>query len=130
MLLSELFDAAQLRLRLLHAASGAYDRPIGRIITTDRLEPGNYLNGGELVLTGLVWRRSPADSETFVASVAGRGHLPQRILQQSRHLEASHLTTHLAGRPPPAPPTAFAVITYGDRFGAAIGYAIARTANP
>jgi hypothetical protein len=73
MLLSELFDAPQLRLHLLHAARGAYDRPIGRIITTDLLEPGNYLNGGELVLTGLVWRRSPADSETFVASVADRG---------------------------------------------------------
>lgn len=73
MLLSELFDAPELRLRLLHAASGTYDLPIGRLITTDLLEPGNYLNGGELVLTGLVWRRSAADSETFVASVAGRG---------------------------------------------------------
>jgi hypothetical protein len=72
-LLSELFDAPELRLRLLHAARGAYDHPIGRLITTDLLEPGNYLNGGELVLTGLVWRRSAADSETFVASVAGRG---------------------------------------------------------
>ncbi|GAA1587522.1 PucR family transcriptional regulator ligand-binding domain-containing protein [Kribbella sancticallisti] len=72
MLLSELFDAPELGLRLLHAAEGA-DRPIGRLVTTDLLEPGNYLNGGELVLTGLVWRRSPADSETFVASVAGRG---------------------------------------------------------
>ncbi|MEV6415871.1 helix-turn-helix domain-containing protein [Kribbella sp. NPDC051718] len=73
MLLSELFEPPELRLRLLHAARGAYDRPIGRIITTDLLEPGNYLNGGELVLTGLVWRRSAKDSETFVASVAGRG---------------------------------------------------------
>jgi hypothetical protein len=73
MLLSELFDAPDLRLHLLHAARGSYDRPIGRLITTDLLEPGNYLNGGELVLTGLVWRRTAADSETFVASVAGRG---------------------------------------------------------
>lgn len=73
MLLSELFDAPELGLRLLHAAGGSYDRPIGRLVTTDLLEPGNYLNGGELVLTGLVWRRGAADSETFVASVAGRG---------------------------------------------------------
>lgn len=68
-----LFDAPELGLRLLHAARGAYDLPIGRLVTTDLLEPGNYLNGGELVLTGLVWRRSSADSETFVASVAERG---------------------------------------------------------
>ena len=73
MLLSELFDAPELRLRLLHAAEGVDVRPIGRLITTDLLEPGSYLSGGELVLTGLVWRRSAADSETFVQSVAERG---------------------------------------------------------
>lgn len=73
MLLSQLVDAPELGLRLLHPAGDAYDGQIGRLVTTDLLEPGNYLNGGELVLTGLVWRRSPADSETFVASVAGRG---------------------------------------------------------
>jgi hypothetical protein len=72
-LLSELFDAPELGLRLLHGARDVYDRPIGRLVTTDLLEPGNYLSGGELVLTGLVWRRSATDSETFVASVAGRG---------------------------------------------------------
>ncbi|WP_328993238.1 helix-turn-helix domain-containing protein [Kribbella sp. NBC_01245] len=73
MLLSELVDAPELGLHLLHLAQDVYDRPIGRLVTTDLLEPGNYLNGGELVLTGLVWRRSAADSETFVTSVAGRG---------------------------------------------------------
>lgn len=72
MLLSELLDAPQLGLRLLHAGPDS-GRPIGRLVTTDLLEPGNYLSGGELVLTGLVWRRSAADSEVFVASVAGRG---------------------------------------------------------
>lgn len=73
MLLSELFDAPELGLRLLHQAPDTSGRPIGRLVTTDLLEPGNYLSGGELVLTGLVWRRGPTDSETFVASVAGRG---------------------------------------------------------
>ena len=73
MLLSELLDAPELRLRLLYAAEDALSRPLGRLITTDLLEPGNYLSGGELVLTGLVWRRSVADSETFVASAAKRG---------------------------------------------------------
>lgn len=73
MLLSELLDAPELGLRLLHSAGGALDRPTGRLVTTDLLEPGRYLNGGEVVLTGLVWRRRPADSELFVASMAGRG---------------------------------------------------------
>jgi DNA-binding PucR family transcriptional regulator len=72
-LLSELLDAPELGLRLLHSAGGMLDRPIGRLVTTDLLEPGRYLNGGELVLTGLVWRRRPMDSEVFVASMAGRG---------------------------------------------------------
>lgn len=73
MLLSELLEAPELGLRVLHAAPGALERPIGRVVTTDLLEPGRYLSGGELVLTGLVWRRSPEDSETFVDSVSGRG---------------------------------------------------------
>lgn len=73
MLLSELLDAPELGLRLLHLADDALDRPVGRLVTTDLLEPGRYLSGGELVLTGLVWRRSEADSETFVSSMAVRG---------------------------------------------------------
>jgi hypothetical protein len=73
MLLSELLAAPGLGLHVLHEAPGSLGRPIGRVVTTDLLEPGRYLTGGELVLTGLVWRHSPEDSETFVASVAGRG---------------------------------------------------------
>ncbi|WP_350279648.1 helix-turn-helix domain-containing protein [Kribbella sp. HUAS MG21] len=73
MLLAELLDAPELGLRLLYSAGGVLDRPIGRLVTTDLLEPGRYLSGGEVVLTGLVWRRQPTDSEVFVASVAGRG---------------------------------------------------------
>ncbi|MFI6477933.1 PucR family transcriptional regulator [Nonomuraea sp. NPDC050663] len=48
-------------------------RPIRWVVTTDLLDPGRYLNGGELVLTGLVWRTRPADSETFVAALARAG---------------------------------------------------------
>ncbi|TDO59938.1 DNA-binding PucR family transcriptional regulator [Kribbella sp. VKM Ac-2571] len=73
MLLAELLDAPELGLRLMHSAGGTLDRPIGRLVTTDLLEPGRYLSGGEVVLTGLVWRRQAADSEVFVASMAGRG---------------------------------------------------------
>lgn len=73
MLLSELLAAPGLSLRVLHHAGASLDRPVGRVVTTDLLEPGRYLTGGELLLTGLVWRRTPEDSETFVASIAGRG---------------------------------------------------------
>ncbi len=71
--LAELVEAPGLGLRVLHAPEGSLEHPVGRTITIDLLEPGRYLSGGELVLTGLVWRRGPEDSETFVASIAGRG---------------------------------------------------------
>ncbi|WP_170225272.1 PucR family transcriptional regulator [Nocardioides albertanoniae] len=71
--MAELLETASLGLRLLHAPEGALDRPVGRSVTIDLLEPGRYLTGGELVLTGLVWRRDPADSETFVSSIAAGG---------------------------------------------------------
>ncbi|TWG97782.1 purine catabolism regulatory family protein [Nocardioides sp. J9] len=73
MLLSELLATPGLGLRLLHAPPGSLERPVGRTITIDLLEPGRFLTGGELVLTGLVWRRTPEDSETFVTSIASRG---------------------------------------------------------
>jgi hypothetical protein len=43
------------------------------VYTTDLLDPRRYLTGGELVLTGLMWRRRPADSEAFVAAVTAAG---------------------------------------------------------
>lgn len=73
MLLAELLEVPALGLRVLHAPAGALRRPVGRPVTTDLLHPGRYLTGGEVVLTGLVWRRSPEDSERFVASIAERG---------------------------------------------------------
>ncbi|MEV5967236.1 helix-turn-helix domain-containing protein [Kribbella sp. NPDC051952] len=70
MLLSELLD--DLGLRVLFAAPHAPAQPIGRLVTTDLLEPGRYLSGGELVLSGLVWHRGPGDSERFVTELSGR----------------------------------------------------------
>jgi DNA-binding PucR family transcriptional regulator len=72
-LLRELVDAPRLRLRLLLEPEGALDRPIRRALTTDLLEPTRYLSGGELVLPGLNWRRSAADSETFVRALTDGG---------------------------------------------------------
>src|SRR5918999_4007597 len=73
MLLRDLLAHPALGLRLLHAGSApdAIDRPVRWVYTTDLIDPARYLSGGELVISGLVWRRKPADSERFVAAVAG-----------------------------------------------------------
>lgn len=56
------------------AGHGELDRPVARnAYTTDLLDPARYLAGGEVVLTGMMWRREPADSEAFVAALAGAG---------------------------------------------------------
>ena len=49
------------------------DRPLQAAFTTDLLDPARYLSGGELVLTGLMWRRCPDDSRTFVEHLAKAG---------------------------------------------------------
>ncbi|HEY6279631.1 MAG TPA: PucR family transcriptional regulator ligand-binding domain-containing protein, partial [Streptosporangiaceae bacterium] len=72
MLLRTLVAAPGLRLRVL-AGQEDLDRPIAGVFTTDLLDPRRYLAGGELVLTGLMWRRTEADSGTFVAALAGAG---------------------------------------------------------
>ncbi|HEY2297840.1 MAG TPA: helix-turn-helix domain-containing protein [Jatrophihabitans sp.] len=73
MLLRDLLAVPELRLSLLHEPEQALDRQVRRVCATDLLHPQRYLSGEDLVLTGLVWRRSPVDSEVFVrALVAGR----------------------------------------------------------
>ena len=71
-LLRGLAEARDLRLRVL-VGEDALDRPVDGVFTTDLLDPRRYLTGGEIVLTGLMWRRAPADSEVFVAAVAAAG---------------------------------------------------------
>ncbi len=58
MLLRALLDAPDLRLRLLVGEDGL-DQPVAGVYTTDLLDPRRYLSGGEIVLTGLMWRRGP-----------------------------------------------------------------------
>jgi hypothetical protein len=72
MLLRSLVAAPALRLRVLSGRDDL-DRPITGVFTTDLLDPRRYLSGGELVLTGLMWRRTEADSGTFVSALAGAG---------------------------------------------------------
>ncbi|WP_219416681.1 PucR family transcriptional regulator ligand-binding domain-containing protein, partial [Pseudonocardia nigra] len=70
MLLRELIGHPALGLRLLHGSEAALERPLRWVYTTDLIDPGRYLSGGELVVSGLVWRSGPADSERFVAALA------------------------------------------------------------
>jgi Purine catabolism regulatory protein-like family/PucR C-terminal helix-turn-helix domain len=71
-LLRALVESPELRLRVL-AGKEALDRPVAGVFTTDLLDPRRYLSGGEIVLTGLMWRRTPADSRAFVSALAGAG---------------------------------------------------------
>ena len=73
MLLSDLVSRRDLHLRVLHGSPEALGRPVRWVYTTDLPDPSRYLGGGELVVSGLVWRRSPEDSERFVAAVADAG---------------------------------------------------------
>ncbi|GAA4441694.1 PucR family transcriptional regulator [Phytohabitans houttuyneae] len=69
MLLREVLDQPRLKLALLTGAEGR-DRPVTRVYVTDLPDPRRYLAGGEIVLTGMVWRRGSEDSEAFVAACA------------------------------------------------------------
>ncbi|MDG4830173.1 PucR family transcriptional regulator ligand-binding domain-containing protein [Solwaraspora sp. WMMD1047] len=72
MLLREALDLPALRLTVL-AGADDLDRPVSRVYVTDLPDPRRYLTGGEIVLTGLMWRRRPADSELFAAACAAAG---------------------------------------------------------
>lgn len=72
MRLHDLLAVPDLRLRAL-AGTDRLDRDVRAVFITDLLDPRRYLGGGELVLTGMVWRRSPRDAERFVAALAERG---------------------------------------------------------
>ncbi|MFI6497390.1 PucR family transcriptional regulator [Nonomuraea typhae] len=72
MRLTALLDMPELGLSAV-AGHDDLDRPLRWVVTTDMLDPGRYLSGGELVLTGLIWRTAPEDSETFVTALAAAG---------------------------------------------------------
>src|SRR5882757_9529320 len=72
MRLRALLDTDALGLRLL-GGEEELDRAVRGVMTTDLRDPRRYLTGGELVLTGLAWRRDPDDSERFVRILASAG---------------------------------------------------------
>ena len=73
MLVRELLEVPELRLRLLTGQGGALERPVRWVYSTDLASPGRYLSGGELVISGLVWRHEAADSDRFVGEIASAG---------------------------------------------------------
>ncbi|MFD9436537.1 PucR family transcriptional regulator [Streptomyces sp. NPDC060002] len=72
MRLRALLDTDALGLRLL-GGEDELDRTVRGVMTTDLRDPSRYLSGGELVLTGLAWRRDAADSEPFVRILVQAG---------------------------------------------------------
>lgn len=72
MRLRALLDTDALGLRLL-GGGDELDRTVRGVMTTDLRDPSRYLSGGELVLTGLAWRRDAADSEPFVRILVAAG---------------------------------------------------------
>ncbi|WP_435242485.1 PucR family transcriptional regulator [Streptomyces cucumeris] len=72
MRLRALLETDLLGLRLL-GGEDELDRTVRGVMTTDLRDPSRYLSGGELVLTGLAWRREPGDSERFVRILTAAG---------------------------------------------------------
>ncbi|MFE0514374.1 PucR family transcriptional regulator [Streptomyces sp. NPDC058964] len=72
MRLRALLETDALGLRLL-GGEDELDRTVRGVMTTDLRDPSRYLSGGELVLTGLAWRRDADDSEPFVRLLVQAG---------------------------------------------------------
>lgn len=72
MRLRALLETDALGLRLL-GGDDELDRTVRGVMTTDLRDPSRYLSGGELVLTGLAWRKDASDSEPFVRILASAG---------------------------------------------------------
>ncbi|MFJ2171672.1 PucR family transcriptional regulator [Streptomyces sp. NPDC087851] len=72
MRLRALLETDALGLRLL-GGEDELNRAVRGVMTTDLRDPSRYLSGGELVLSGLAWRRAAEDSEPFVRILAGAG---------------------------------------------------------
>ncbi len=69
MRLSVLLASEQLGLTVLVGAD-QLERRVERVFTATLRDPRRYLTGGELVLSGMEWWPTPADSEAFVAALA------------------------------------------------------------
>nr|WP_042191811.1 PucR family transcriptional regulator [Kibdelosporangium sp. MJ126-NF4]CEL20305.1 regulatory protein [Kibdelosporangium sp. MJ126-NF4]CTQ97531.1 regulatory protein [Kibdelosporangium sp. MJ126-NF4] len=70
--LGTLLTTAELGLELL-VGTDVEDRSITRVFTATLRDPRRFLTGGELVLSGMEWWRTPDDSDEFVAGLAEAG---------------------------------------------------------
>ncbi|MEV1178244.1 PucR family transcriptional regulator ligand-binding domain-containing protein, partial [Nonomuraea sp. NPDC049784] len=68
--ISDLLAIDDLGLTLL---AGDASREFHTVHITDLPEPGRYLVGGELVLSGLMWWHAPEDSARFVSALVESG---------------------------------------------------------
>jgi hypothetical protein len=96
-LLGDLLAVPQLHIRPIFAEGDALERSVGWAYTTDLLNPTRYLTEGQLIMTGLMWRRDAADSELFIDRVASAGatalfagegllgHVPDDVELACRH---------------------------------------------
>jgi hypothetical protein len=73
MRLRDLLDISALELELLYGTEEQLDRSLRWVCTTDLLDPGRYLSGGELVISGLLWWRDAEDSEIFLNHITAAG---------------------------------------------------------
>ncbi|MFF9015973.1 PucR family transcriptional regulator ligand-binding domain-containing protein [Streptomyces sp. NPDC014870] len=53
--------------------SGPLDRGVTAVPTIDLADPGRFLSGGELVLTGLAWWHGDGDADEYVRVLVGAG---------------------------------------------------------
>ncbi|OZF07304.1 PucR family transcriptional regulator [Rhodococcus sp. 14-2686-1-2] len=73
MQVKDLLAVPEFDIRMLTTDTAAYERTVKWTFTTDLPDPSRYIAGGELVITGLVWRRAPEDSDAFVRAVFDSG---------------------------------------------------------
>ncbi|WP_020494753.1 helix-turn-helix domain-containing protein [Sciscionella marina] len=71
MLVRDLVTDPELRLEL--RVSGALDRPVRWVHTTEVADPARFLRGGEVVLTAGVWRDGGLGAGEFVDRIAAAG---------------------------------------------------------
>lgn len=67
-----LLEMPELRLTV-RSGEGLLDRAVTSVYGTELLDPGRFLGGGEIVVSGLLWWRGPADADTFVRALAEHG---------------------------------------------------------
>lgn len=60
-------------IQMLTSDRAALERTVRWTYTTDLPDPSRYIAGGELVITGLMWWRTPQDSDLFVRAVFDSG---------------------------------------------------------